>query len=722
MDVSGCPDRPSAPSRNRHYFKSPSVRTAWLLVALTTLWLLPLLTTLGADDEGYLNIVSTTVERARGLRQGIFPLWTSRLGFGTPLPFATDLSFHPLMPLFGSGSVPWAIRIFFWLHFVTGVLCFFHLGRKMGINLPACFVGSLTYLCASPGVNYVFTDFWMDSVLMYTLAPAILLCLELLFRAESKAHSLKSSLSLALVCSLVTLNGHPGISVPYLMVLGIYALCRWKAVREKWLYLLATGCVVAIATVGRIVTFFLEYARFNITETPLTFHPPGHVDLASLFLGRAAPLFNRPLPGARTVFMGLPFLLCALAGMVYRRGPKTYRWSLAIAAAASSLMVFLPSPFFGPIAHFVSWPFVTRDMAIIFAVLLAGLFLTGLFHNERKPIRKAAGAVLVLQSVSVVIGMVPYWSRLLDSPRPMKDLFHPSPLIASARRLQKERPGRILFSPDIYRRSRISLAHLGLELNMLPYYDLWEVNAWLKGISYAEFYPNRKMMYGGIREAPEAIVNQTLLDVFNIRQVIAYENEAVAPRLRRVETYRNRSDGSVYLYENPEAWPRAYFADPAVQTIRLARLPQAGHDRLLAADASPVLALRKEAPPPRILKDGFGRTDLSFAPAEQDRCLVVTEYYRPAWRARIHFKDGRKIRQKVSPALEHLISVNVPAGADMVQLFYRPVGAMISMAASWIILLSLIFGRVFLGWRIKRHRQKSKETEEGEAGRPRFVR
>jgi len=690
--------------RFRRLFKTPSARTVWLLVALTTLWLLPLLTTLGADDEGYMNQVSTTVERARGLRQGIFPLWTSRLGFGTPLPFATDLSFHPLMPLFGTGSVPWAIRVFFWLHFVAGVLCFFHLGRKMGINLPACFAVSLTYLCASPGVNYAFTDFWMTSVLMYTLAPAILLCLELLFQAESKAHSLKSSLCLALACSLATLNGHPGISVSYFMALGIYTLCRWKAVREKWPYLLAAGCVVVVASVGRIVTFFLEYARFDISETPRFINPSGHVDLASLFLGGAAPLFKWPLPGARTVFVGLPFLLCALAGIVYRHSPKKYRWSLAVAAAASSLMIFVPSTFFGPIAHFVSWPFVTRDMAIIFAVLLAGLFLTGVFQDKRRWIRNIAGATLLLQSVSIVIGVVPYWSRLLNSPRPMKDLFHASPLIAAARQLQREQPGRILFSPEVYRRSRITLVQLGLELNMLPYHDLWEVNAWLKGISYSEFYPNRAMMYGGIREAPEAIANQTLLNVFNIRQVIASKYEIVAPRLHRVRRFPNRSDGWVCLYENPEAWPRAYFADPAVQTIKLARLPQAGHNRLLAADLSPVLSLRRETPPPRILKDGYGRTDLSFAPAEQDRCLVVTEYYRPAWSARVRFKDGHKRWQKVYPALEHLISVNVPAGADMVQLSYRPVGAMVSMAASWIILLGLIFGWFFLGWRLKRHR------------------
>jgi len=152
--------------------QSSSILIPLLLAAMVTCWLLPFFRTLGVDDEDYLNVISPTIEMAQGLRAGIFPMWTSRLGFGCPLPLSNDLSFHPLMPLFAFLPVPSALRWFYWVHLFVGTWCFFRLGRIMKMNLPTCFVCVLTYLCAMPLINYVFSDFWTAIFLMYTLLPA----------------------------------------------------------------------------------------------------------------------------------------------------------------------------------------------------------------------------------------------------------------------------------------------------------------------------------------------------------------------------------------------------------------------------------------------------------------------------------------------------------------------------------------------------------------------
>jgi hypothetical protein len=682
--------------------KNSSILATVLLTVLVTLWLLPFFHTLGVDDEDYLNVISPTVETARGLRAGVFPLWTSRLGFGIPLPLSNDLSFHPLMPLFGIMPGPWAIRIFYWAHLIAGTLCFFWLGQIMKMNMSTRFVCTLTYLCATPLINYVFTDFWTFGVVMYTLIPCILMSLELLFKASLRAQSRWASLMLAFTVSLFILNGHAGVFLPYSLPIAVYVLSRWRDVRMKWPYFIAVFLIVSLASAAKISALYSEYVRFDPIETPKMVSATGAVDLVSLALGGATSLFKRPLPSARSIFIGLPFLLCFVLGCFRHRTNGKHPSSHALAVFSAIGLLFIPISVYRAITKVISWPFIARDPGIIFGVFLAGLFVQALFKDKRKCFRRTAAVILVLQSLFIILGFAPYWRGLYRSPLIMRDLFKPSPLISAAQKLHQKMPGRILFSPQVYFVSRRALAQDGVELNMLPYFHLWEVNAWLKGVSYGEFYPNRALMVGGIREDNAAITNQALLNIMNIRQVFAFEDEPVASGLVKVHRFPARLDRTLCLYENPSAWPRAYFADPLIQTVRLKRLPQASHNRFMAAEANPVLSLRDDSVSVRILNDGFGRTLLSFDPADHDRCLVLVEYYRSPWRAKLHFKNGKTQEQAVTPAIEYFMSIDVPAGVDRAALSYRPIGQMILTGLTWLIIVVLIIGILWQGVSLKR--------------------
>jgi len=664
---------------------------------MVTCWLLPFFRTLGVDDEDYLNVISPTIEMAQGLRAGIFPMWTSRLGFGCPLPLSNDLSFHPLMPLFAFLPVPSALRWFYWVHLFVGTWCFFRLGRIMKMNLPTCFVCVLTYLCAMPLINYVFSDFWTAIFLMYTLLPCILLSLELLFQASSGAPTLRASLMLALASSLFLLSGHPGVIVSYGLPLAVFILGRWTDVRKKWTSLLAVCIIVSFASAVKMSALYSEYVRFDPIETPKQVNETGAADFASLALGGAASLGKVPLPSARSIFIGAPFLLCFILGGIRRRADGKFPISYAFGALAAIGLIVIPSSAYRAHTQVVSWPFIARDPAVVFSILLGGLFVQSLFRDDRKSVRRTAAVILVLQSLSVILSLVPYWWNLYRSPLVMRDLFKSSPLISAAQNRLGDRPGRILFSPQVYFHSRRALAQDGVELNMLPYFGLWEVNAWLKGVSYGEFYPNRALMLGGIREDDAAITNQALLDIMNIRQVFAFENEPVASGLKVVSRFRSRLGRILCFYENPSAWPRAYFADSSVRTLRLKRLPGAAHDRFMAADADPVLLLREDEASVRILKDGFGRTSLSFAPSDHNRCLVLVEYYRSPWRARLHFANGEGRRQAVVPAIEYFMSVDVPSGADRVEFYYQPTRQKVLAGLAWSIILVLMIGIVWQG-------------------------
>jgi hypothetical protein len=175
-----------------------------------------------------------------------------------------------------------------------------------------------------------------------------------------------------------------------------------------------------------------------------------------------------------------------------------------------------------------------------------------------------------------------------------------------------------------------------------------------------------------------------ILNALNVRYVLVPSNlyAQMGPNFRQV--YENRQ---VRVYENTQAYPRAYFAD----TVRAETDQQAvlrtvtanGFDgqRLALVEAPQAPAL----PPPAsasaradatITEYRANQITLTTSTAEQ-RFLVLSEMYFPGWHALI---DGAETPIYRSNYLFR--GIVVPAGQHTVTFVYRPVSAVIGAAIS----------------------------------------
>jgi hypothetical protein len=143
----------------------------------------------------------------------------------------------------------------------------------------------------------------------------------------------------------------------------------------------------------------------------------------------------------------------------------------------------------------------------------------------------------------------------------------------------------------------------------------------------------------------------------------------------------------VRVYENPQAYPRAYFAD----ALRGETDPQAvlravtadGFDgrrlALVEADQPPAIApVAGSTGSDRVAITRFGANQIELATsAAQPRFLVLSEMYFPGWRASV---DG--LETPIYRTNYLFRGIAVPAGQHTVAFVYRPASALISAGIS----------------------------------------
>src|SRR5262245_15735365 len=151
-------------------------RTAVLLPSAAVLFLLTG-AIVGAtyDDEEYRGAVLSLVLHARAILDGVYPYWTSALGFGLPHPLHPGLIFHPLMPLFGIAEPDTAARLLYAAHAALGAAGSWWLVREAGAGRWAAALASATWTLSAPSLNYVLTDFWPVEFAVWSLAPFLFL-------------------------------------------------------------------------------------------------------------------------------------------------------------------------------------------------------------------------------------------------------------------------------------------------------------------------------------------------------------------------------------------------------------------------------------------------------------------------------------------------------------------------------------------------------------------
>jgi len=172
--------------------------------------------------------------------------------------------------------------------------------------------------------------------------------------------------------------------------------------------------------------------------------------------------------------------------------------------------------------------------------------------------------------------------------------------------------------------------------------------------------------------------NRPLLDLLATRHIVVDRNYSeelakLRPPLRMLE-----ERGSVAIYENPQALPRAFF----VPRVELVADPEALLERLASLRHRPrQVALVEEAPADGFLGlEGGGRGDVEITASRSEELLVrvnaprdgflfVSDQYFPGWKAWV---DGAPTQiQRANYAFR---LVRVPQGESRVEFRYRPVG------------------------------------------------
>jgi hypothetical protein len=297
--------------------------------------------------------------------------------------------------------------------------------------------------------------------------------------------------------------------------------------------------------------------------------------------------------------------------------------------------------------------------------------------------RRSGLAAQALAAGLVVLDMTAYAAAFNPTADPQ--LFQRKPDVLAAFQTAPFRKATFLEVNDLD--SRTAQETLAVSWGMV--YGIQDINGFnsLQPRRYTDylFGPKVSDVSYGILDNPGLLRPESpILNALNVRYVLVPSNlYALMGRSYR-KIYEN---GQVRVYENTQAYPRAYFAE----TVRAESDPQAvlravtadGFDgrrlALVESPQAPQLPPATSAPAPAdaaITDYRANQITLTTSTAEP-RFLVLSEMYFPGWHALV---DGAETPIYRTNYLFR--GVVVPAGQHTVTFFYRPVSAMIGIVIS----------------------------------------
>ena len=182
------------------------------------------------------------------------------------------------------------------------------------------------------------------------------------------------------------------------------------------------------------------------------------------------------------------------------------------------------------------------------------------------------------------------------------------------------------------------------------------------------------------------LFNKALLDVLGIKYIFADFNESVPSGLVPVTLLPGPKSRIITMYTNPNAWPDAVVVNDEARTLQPSPEGGSNDKGLLFYDFRPLLGVRGMEDPVTIKRD-HGSIILMLEPSSKMRTVMVSEYFRPGWKAKWRFSEGL-IETSVFPIFGHLVGIEVPEGAAEIRLSYAP--------ALKLVLWSISIGTFFL--------------------------
>jgi hypothetical protein len=657
-------------------------RTALLDVSLLLLGgaviLIPTWLVLPPDGENLYREISTTVYQSNEVFSGRYPFWYPLVGFGVPQPLNQTLIFHPFLLLVQIFSVGTAIAAMYQLQVWIGVLSIWALARRLEAGRGAAALCALTFALSSPMTQYL-RNFWPVILEQWTFAPLLLLLLIGLFEAQSRIGRAGYAVAAGVCAGLFVPGGHAGLFAEYSVAFVAFAVGGWRRVRPVWPWLGVTLAVAGLLVASRVYDIALEATRS---------HAPRHQQEASM---NAAQLFIYPIGGPKeedhgVVAIGGVFFLLAAFALFYPRLTGRYVNSLRLGAVLTFLLFLLPVNLL-PIRsanYYAAGPFV------IFAVLLAALALHTLWTRFPRA-RPALVAVVALQLAAMVGGFEPFFRANLSRAADYGSGKH----VPSLRAVLKNQPifAFLEEQPD-HGRTRIYLAPGAEErlFNSLADYQLggWQIhglrlaNGIFKGIELDELAPAKKKLKGEIRADPRVAGSALTLDALGIGYVLASSHDHVAPSLRAVMRFHLQDpETEIVVYRNPARWPDAVMLRRTAHGLgTLPRRPDCDDPGLLCADFGPVRQLREAADV--LTSEWRGASlDVTFASASSTRTLLLSQIYRPGWRAKLS-------AERTVPGYRLLggfTGFDLPPGTSSATISFHPTSRIMLTILTWLTLL-----------------------------------
>ena len=657
--------------------------------------LFPTWIVLPGDDEGLLTTISPTVFQSKHLLQ--YPFWDPLVGFGIPQPASQSLIYHPFVLLIQVASLAFSIGLLYQVQLWIALFAVWALCRRLGLRPWIAFLCTFSFALSTATIQFL-NDFWPEIMVLWTLSPVLLLLLIKLLDSDRRSSRALYGVASGLCAAFMILDGHTGTAPVFAVAFGAFLLGSPRRLREVWPWLVLALFVAAAAAGTRVFDIELENAR-----TAGHYQQVYPINFPHLLL---YPLHQNHY-GLRLIGLGGIFVLLALVGLVWRKVTHPYADAIRIATAVAFLAWFLPVSWLPALSG--NWYF--GKPFTLFAILLAGLTLERLWQSFPR-FRPLLLIVAGLQVAALVAGFLPQYRsdfrRALDHLHGRKVLslentFENQPLYAYFEQRPDHRSTRVYMAP--LARDRLWRSLTDYQAATWMFHGLRLVNGHFRGVDVSEFQQTVEGLHGEIRgerslwegTTDNLQTAATVFEVLNVGYVLATPGERVASSLVLLRRFHlpppldaKLAATDVEVYRNPEAWPDAVVLAPKANQIDRLR-PRAGCDipGLLCDDLSPIVPLRQKG---AVVGQEWHGTSLHvrLAPRSQPAVLMVSQLYRPGWRA--HLSNGRTVSgHRLFGAVT---GFDLPPGTRTAVIEFHPTARIAFATLSWV---TLLLGLVFLG-------------------------
>ena len=650
---------------------------------------------------------------SRQLMAGEVPLWFADGALGIPWPIPHTMSHTPLVALFALLPVYKALASLLAVHIAIQAFFTIRISQYFGLTRATTIVVLLSVLLAAP-MEYLISSDAAAVYMSWTLLPVVLYALLRLLEPAPAAQTLGHVILLGAVVGYGVLNGHVGVFSTHILGLALIAVFQPRALLCRWyVFLLATLLALGIgAEKLYMLAEELPYFGKDTARLQYTFGQETYSIFWNLFLKPLVPTFSMFSDGYWNLFIeknsmsraftfGSP--LCAillLCGFIrFLRGRAlldnaSLERALWLTLATCFLIQFVPTKFL-PVFISASWTF--RDPAILIALFLAGVLCDRWLRQVMRPAHLSAlmgiHTLLLLICATIftfgpnwrspIIGMHTELYNALSSngeefslPRMIRESLKCTEDPARCSEMSK----RVVYDGRAaYAAHRGSDAGVGLHLNSLPLHGLQEVSSLTKGLSLDAIHPSQSMPYGMITTLrfanytyhPGAFdwvqKSPALLDLLGIRIVLGMDDPSYhahgLERISIINPQEAKTENILVLYKNPRAYPRAFFVpDDLLLKVQADRQCPANATFLTCMDVSPITNNADPWRDPVHVQDRINGMILTFAPSNQPRTLLISNMFRPQWKA-----HGGELS-----SFHGLMRLTVPAQENSVTLDYVP--------------------------------------------------